>query len=302
MRIVNLTWNDYSNFSFSNAKSLQSIGVDCKAYTITPHEFGYKEQARVVSYAEMKQLACEVDIIQLFHTQVNILELVKNLNKHVIAYHTGTGYRQSPDEMNALFNPYVDFCFTDSPEFMTLGAKGVKYIATAIDTDEIKPELANTPYLFAHFPSKATTKGTDKIWEMVCGTDNIENLLAIERNILPHAENLKRINDRAPNYIEMFNPYQGDKPYGSFGVTAFEAAALDKVVITNSMFHNIYTGTYGLDSMLIANNEGNFKYHITEIISGRFTVNNFKVSPREWIIQKHGLKPSGEYLAKCLGL
>jgi len=178
------------------------------------------------------------------------------------------------------------------------------YIAAAINTDEIQFSThRNEELTFAHYPSNAPTKGTEKIKEMMSRFD--VRFLCDTTNV-SHDDNMKRISE-CDVYIELFAPLQNGKPYGSFGVTAFEAAAMGKFVITNSLFHNIYVdayGTYGQCGLLISNTENSFIQTI-EYLSQRITKEEFehnKIFTRNCIVEKHSYPATGNYLKSIFKL
>lgn len=301
MRIVFINYNDYSNLTFGWSQSLKSVGLDSDCFTLTRHDFDYHNQAEYVSQDRMKREISAADIVVIGHSKAFLLEMVKPFNKRVYVAHTGTEYRQSPNEMNAIFNTFVSGTITDSPEFMTLGARNIVYVAAAIDTDTIVPrETNNNQLLFAHYPSKAINKGSDFIRKTMSDLLNEVGGFAFDysESNLPHEANLERIS-KCDIYIEMFMPEQTGKPYGSFGVTAFEAAAMNKIVITNCAHLKVYKQAYScIPKMIIANTETEFidwiKIFIRDGISD--------IGSRNWIVEKHGLQATGKYLKQILGL
>lgn len=293
MRVVNLSYDDYSGFAYNNCLALRSVGIDCESYATKQHAFGYAEHSEIVDYDVMVAKASQAHIIQIFHSSEKILKHVRGLRKRLFCYHTGTVYRQEPDRLNAVFNPMVERTFIDSPEFFTLGGKNVTYIATAIDTAKIQPRpTRNEKPLFAHYPSRPDFKGTETIKRLM---SKYECDFICDERILPHEQNLERI-AKCDVYIELFSPKQSGKDYGSFGVTAFEAAAMGKCVITNSMFHQVYTNTYGQSGWLIvANTEHEFTESVRRIIVNGIDAQRPKMV-RKWIEEYHSLEATGNYL------
>lgn len=292
MKVVNLSKSDYSNFSYMNGAALRSVGVDCTAYTLQKNDFNYPKMATVIAESDIKKLCDDADVIQIFHTSRHILNFVRNLGKKIFVYHTGTLYRQNPLVKNDNFNTWVDRCFIDSPEFYTLGAKNVTYIAPALDMD-MYPFSYSGNKVFAHYPHKTDVKGTDKIIEMMKSHDVDFRWSA---DLVPFTENIKRMSD-CDVYVELFSPLQQGKPYGSFGTTAIEASALGKRVITNSLFHHVYTEAYGSDELFVANTENEF--HAAVERAKEYTKADAE-RIRQWVEDKHSLKATGQYLLKFL--
>ena len=40
MKVLNISTNDWANYSYSNAVALRSVGVKCDGLKIYPHSFG----------------------------------------------------------------------------------------------------------------------------------------------------------------------------------------------------------------------------------------------------------------------
>lgn len=304
MKVLNVCFDDYANFSYSNAKALQSVGIDAKCVKMKAHPFGYAEQGEVLSSYDMDSAIGEADFIQIMHSDEHCLEIVKKYNKPAVVYHTGTKYRNDPAGMNERFNPHVLMCFTDQCEFMQLGAKGIRYIATAIDTDTIKPvEYVQGEYtIFAHYPSKAEVKGTQHINEMMHKIVKQGSMLEyrVDTEMLVHEAQLNRMNE-CDVYIELFKLRLFDKPYGCFGVTAFEASALGKIVITNNIYEHVYTREYGDCALQIANTPERFESLVRKFDSmSREDLTIYQNACRRWIEEKHSYKATGEKLAGIL--
>lgn len=298
MTILNLTYNDYSNFSYNNMRAWKAASIDCEALTITPHPFGYTDQARVATWDQMREAAKGADLVQIFHSNKHLYELIKPLNRRTWVYHTGTAYRQAPKEHNDLLNGWVDRTMTDSPEFMILGAKDITYIATAIDTDAIRfSPHQNDPLVFAHYPSRPDFKGTAYIRSVMA--KHPSTIFRCDETRVPHSDNLKRISE-CDVYIELFMPKQYHAEYGSFGVTAFEAAAMGKSVITNSLYHKYYEQAYGQSGWLhVCNTTTEFTSLIVRIVRNGIDPRRKKLV-REWIEQYHSFEATGRYLMGLL--
>ncbi len=297
MKILNVSFSDYANFSYNNCMALRAAGADCSAIAIRPHSFGYQKQAAKSNYTIMRSVADDFDIIQIFHSSVDCLNAVHGLGKKLYVYHTGTVYRQHSEKYNNIFNDKVEKVFVDSPEFMFTGAKNATYIATAIDTDTIRPVTTNNhPLLFAHYPSRPEVKGTATICELMCEVPGVR--FVCDTTILPHEQNLKRIS-LCDVYVELFSPKQGGRTYGSFGVTAFEAAAMGKPVITNSVHHGVYRAAYGQDFMYIANTREEFIREV-KLLMNHPRLDELSKVIRNWIVEKHSYKATGDYILRHL--
>lgn len=309
MRILNLSYDDYSNFAYDNCQALLSVGINALSLKRVKHPFGYENESRIASTKEIQSAIDRADIIQLFHTDSTWLDYAYNQGKRVVVYHTGTTYRQNPDHCNNIFNNKVERCFTDQCEFIGLGMKNETYIATAIDVEKIQPVISKKfPLpLFAHYPSNPSVKGTAKIREMLehvfegvsVGGDECFD---INEDKLPHHYQLQRMND-CYVYIELFSPMQNNKPYGCFGVTAFEAAALGKIVITNNIHKKVYEDAYGECELIIANTEAEFISSVIDLMNGQGDELHYKMQKtRDWVVKNHSYEATGNRIKKILSL
>lgn len=296
MKVLFASYNDYSNLCQGFSDALNSIGIESSNAALSPHAFGYNTQ--VLSRNQMRNAMRDVDCIIIGHTHEMILDLCAGLGKRLFVIHTGTIYRQNPEKFNAIFNPVVERVLIDSPEFFDKGGKNVGYIAAAMDMNNITSvfSIARNP-VFAHYPSNPVVKGTETIKKMMSCFNAA--FLCDSEQIVSHEINLKRISE-CDVYIELFSPMQDGKPYGSFGVTSFEAAALGKIVVTNSTHHHVYKDAYGTNGeLVIANTHQEFFNEIYKIINS--DIAEKQRATRQWVEECHSLEATGRYLARLLG-
>ena len=302
MKILNLSYDDYANYAHENANALRATGAYCVDLKRIKHSFGYESESKVSSTDEIKKQIKQADIVQLFHSDSTWLNYAFDLGKKIYVYHTGTTYRQNSQHCNNIFNPFVNAAFTDQCEFIGLGMKNEKYIATAINTDKFKclNWKVSEKYFIAHYPSNPIVKGTGKIKQMLDEL-NISSY-NIDTTILAHSKQMQRMSD-CDIYIELFSPYQNGKPYGCFGVTAFEAASLGKLVVTNNIRNDVYEKEYGESPFFIANCETKFKSVLQYLlIQEKNKIKELQEKTRELMIQRHSYVSSGNYLKKALDL
>jgi glycosyltransferase involved in cell wall biosynthesis len=302
MKVLNVAVSDWANYSYCNAAALRSVGVDAVSVKIQPHVFGYDKQCKVCLDAEIKAAIDKATIVQLMHSNDRYLKYAKSKGKRVFVYHTGTNYRNNPAGMNTIFNPYVEAAFTDQTEFIGLGMKNQQYVPVAIDVAKYPRNYYEGGRLkIAHFPSNAEVKGTEEIVKMISGlegdfdflysTDNVDNKAQVARM------------DACDIYVELFKPYLNGKVYGCYGVTAFEAVALGKIVITQNMRTWVYKKFYGDCPLVIANNETDFVDHIKRLINTpQLEIIQMQRNAREWIVQKHSFEATGKRLKNLLGI
>jgi hypothetical protein len=220
--------------------------------------FGYNEESKVVDRQYIINHVNNYDVVQIFHSCPVILSLIEiaKFKGKLIVYHSGSRYRDEPFFYNNIFNPIVYRCITDQTEFMELGAKDIEYLAPHTDLKPVD-KRKDGKLIIGHYPSNAIVKGTKEIRGMLEPfKDEFE--IRIDETILPHDENLKRIAE-CHIYIELFKPELNGKPYGCFGVTAFEATALGCLVITNDLNKEVYENVFTRHDFLIANDKETFR-------------------------------------------
>lgn len=302
MRVLSISYDDYANFAHENANSLRAVGIDCIDLKRVKHPFSYGTESKVATSTEIQNQIKKADIVQLFHSDHTWLNYAYELGKRVFVYHTGTGYRLNPDNCNTIFNDKVERCFTDQCEFIGLGMKNETYIATAINTDKYKPSnnVISAPYKAYHFPSNPSVKGTEKIKEMLLKIEN--GIFKVNEDKVSHEAQIERMSE-CDIYIELFAPTQHGKPYGCFGVTAFEAAALGKIVFTNNIRQKVYSDAYGDCALIIANTELDFIQKMKWILGlNEKHIVNLQEQSRNWVIQNHSYIATGLRLKKLLNI
>ena len=294
--ILNLSSNDYANYSHDNARALRSIGLDCLDFTEQKHFYHYKSQSRRLTKAGMAYYIEKADIIQIMHSNVALFNLAVKLNPKakIYIYHTGTIYRKNHAHLNHIFKGYKTI--TDQTEFMTLDKH--KYIVSPVNYDRAR--IYNTgKKVIGHYPSVPETKGTPKILEMLSKVKP-PFILKHSNTIVPHAKQIERIS-QSDIYIELFKPeINGDK-YGCFGVTALEAAALGKMVVTQNLYPDVYNKEYGHCPLTIANTEHDFLNVIDGFLSmNRLVFRNLQKETSQIMKETHSYEATGYKIAEFI--
>jgi len=303
MKILNLCRDDWSNFMFDNAKALQSVGVNCVARKLNKHAFSYSEQCAIASHKEIVQEIKKADVVQLFHSDTTFLQDCVNMKKRVVVVHAGSVYRDNHVELNKAFNEHVSLSFIALGEFAGLGAKNEHYIVGAVDTDKLNcPVNQKRPYVFGHFPSNPVVKGTAKIVEIMDAIQHNSLLCEFRYSTdrTSYDVQLRRMND-IDIYIELFKRELDGKKYGSFGITALEAGAMAKIVVTMNLSNDVYFKTYGDTPFVLFEDEKTFAGSIMSIMfMSADAVNKLRRETRQHIVEKHGYLPSGNRIKKIL--
>lgn len=294
-KVLNLSSNDYANMAHNNANALRSIGVICEDLTLNSHVFGYTEESKVVDRQYIINHVNNYDVVQIFHSCPVILSLVEiaRFKGKLIVYHSGSRYRGEPFFYNNIFNPIVYRCITDQTEFMSLGGKDIAYLAPHTDLKPVDKRKEGK-LIVGHYPSNPLVKGTKEIREMLEPFKDIFEI-RIDETIIPHEENLKRIAE-CHIYIELFKPELNGKPYGCFGVTAFEATALGCLVITNDLNSSVYLSAYGNHPFLISNHINGFKIHLENQLNGLQT----HIAKQSNFFNKHSIEATGKRILELI--
>jgi hypothetical protein len=185
------------------------------------------------------------------------------------------------------------------PEFQYL-TDNFKYVVSAIDTEALQLvyKSVNSKVKFGHFPSNKDVKGSLDIVKLLQKLD-LDFTHSFER--MPyhlHIERLKNIDV----CIELMAKEQGGKPYGSFGLTALEAAALGKIVITQSLNDNgLYQDAYDIPLLNFIKNSEDLKKICLNL--DNYTDSHIRGQQeltREWVVKNHSFKATGERLKRIL--
>lgn len=291
MKIGLLCSDDHANFMYNLWQSLKGQDVVCNKLTL--HPFGYENQCPIILTSKIKETYKDCDIVILVHSDWELLELLDN--KLVLNYATGTKYRQSSELINSKFNAPITLIAL--PEFQT--APNPKYLVGAIDTDLLQPTgECSTPIKFGHYPSSKDVKGSLDIVNVMQSLP-VQFKYSFDRVSYP--EQIERIKE-IDVYIELMASTQGGKPYGSFGITCLEAAALGKIVITQNLNDNgLYNETYDIPPINFIKNKEDLKKVVLGLdnYSDSFILGQ-QMLTRNWVVNNHSYEATGKRLIKIL--
>lgn len=312
MNVLLLCYDDYANLAHTHTRALKSVGVQARCLKLKPHAFHYTEQGEVVRTEQMAEACRTATHIIVYHSSLHVLGIVQNfVNKNtqpraVIGFHTGTTYREDPTGVRRAFDQAgTRLHLTDQCEFLLPeSGKDLVYLAAAIDIKAIRaqgtfPQIGSR-YCIGHYPSKADVKGTERIRHLIDTYGGAFRFQCSEERV-PHREQIARMS-ACDIYLELFQPALAGKPYGCYGVTAFEAAALGRVVMTQNINEQAYRDAYGCAApFLLCNTEEQFGIHLERLAN---------MSPRKlqdlqedtylWINQHHSLPATGQRFARIL--
>jgi len=149
------------------------------------------------------------------------------------------------------------------------------------------------PLEIAHYPSNTEVKGTNHIINMLSDISSAKYYFICDTNEVDYRQQLDRLKT-CDIYIEMFKMELGQNIYGSFGITALEAAAMGKIVVTNNLHKELYQDVYGDCALQIVNTEKEFKDKINQLINlSTHELRELQHSTKQWVL-KHSYSATGD--------
>jgi hypothetical protein len=318
-----LTKHDWANTGWRFFKCLQYLELNAMMFKGEMHPFCYPEQGVIhpaIQEAEggfplwrVPELAHFVNHSRVIHfTSSSIIDTGVDLrNKNVVLQHSGNGYREGHPGMNKTFNPFVDATIIQMPDLLGLGAKNEHLIYFPVDTDFIQPvyKRQSDKLIIGHYPSMQRFKGSQEILNLIEKLEaekdlkdrfiyrgprdpgNLDNL-----DIAIWTEHLKRV-AHCDVIIDVFNPVVRGNQYGEWGNTSFEAAAMGKLVVTNSLRFDEYTKNYGDCELNIANNISELESVLRKLITmNPEELAQKRVKTRHWVELKHSIPATANRL------
>jgi len=296
MKIISITYDDYANYMWNVTKALRTVGLDAECYKIIPSPSKYKEEATIMTNSKMRILVC--DVLQLMHTREQLLSYLPK-HKRLFVYHTGTRYRQKQDVYNAMFNKRVERTFVDIPDLFNIKAKNCTLFPSPMNiTDKINYRPEGRKLIVGHFHPKPFVKGSHLICNAMSQIQDVE--FRYSSDLIPNDENLKRMAE-CDIIIDLMNNFQNGVPYGAWGVTTLEAAAMGKIVLSSDMFEDVYERFFDVCPVGKIDNEKGLIdfikfYNDMDINEFRMCQNVF----HEWVKSKHSYEASGKYFKQFI--
>jgi hypothetical protein len=260
---------------------------------------------------ELKQFAENARVVH-FRDSMLIDTGTDLTKKPVVVQHGGRTYRKAHEIINKLFNEFSDATLIQMPDLLGLGAKNEHLIYYPVQTDRLKPKYGRNheKLIIGHFPTSQIDKGSGliistlkKIHEgMPEFKDKFvymgpEEFKTTRDWIIIWTEHLKRV-AYCDIIIETVAMEAQGKPFGEWGNQAIEAAALGKIVITNSQSVELYKEEYGPDCALnIANNEEELQAQLLKFLSmSDHEIVREKQKSRVWVEKYHGMEATAKRL------
>ena len=319
--VLMLTIDDNANTGWRTSQCLKRMGLKVLFLKGCMHPYYYPEQGVIhptlaevsaVERGHIKDPVLRVPQLKPITDAAKCIHFIASRiidtgtdprTKKIVMQHGGRFYRTNHEVLNELIDPYVDANIIQMPDLMGLGAKNEHLIYFSVDTDYIQPsyETGYDKLIIGHFPSLSTEKGTDKIIRIVerFKEDNETNGKFLYDGIEKADKEVQTIwfnqlqrMGACDVIVDVCAETAQNKPYGEWGNTAFEAAALGKVVITNSHRVDMYEREYGCKpSMRIANTEEEVEKNLRElIVLPKGKLFKEKQAAREWVVKKHSIE------------
>jgi hypothetical protein len=172
----------------------------------------------------------------------------------------------------------------------------------------------NSPIKIAHFPRSPKAKGTHHILSVI---DKLKSDPSTKDKFTFHTsdgwqmnwlDNIERL-DTCDIYIESqaYTIGEGgkeEKVLNEFGLTAMEACALSKIVVTCFASFEEYKEDYGCVSEIVPSaSEDELELRLRELLAlPRDELINKRMATREWIIRAHSYEPTGLRIKRLLGI
>ena len=293
--ILNCCRDDWANFSYDNHLAMQAVGIDSVCVKLKRHDYEYENQAQVVTVSTLKELINQADIVQVFHSDKWMHQYLEG--KKVIVYHAGSTYRMHHAYYNHLWRN-ADLHVVCLGEFWKLAPKNKRYLVGAMEMDWHYSNC-HYPLEIAHYPSNPEVKGTNHIINMLSDISSDKYYFLCDTNEVDYRQQLNRLKT-CDIYIEMFKMQLGQNIYGSFGITALEAAAMGKIVVTNNLHKELYQDVYGDCALQIVNTEQEFKNKINQLINlSTHELRELQNKTKQWAL-KHSYLETGKRIKSLI--
>ena len=316
--VLLLARNDWANAGWRVLQCLQHLGIDSKLLIGKSHTFSYPQEGtlhpalgqKIVSHFPISvhapDLASEVRGAKVVHflssTFVDLgAENALYADRYVIVQHAGTTYRRGYTKCNDVFNRIANRTIVSTPDLLGLGAVNELYLSSPLNTDELTPQYyeGDRPVRVAHYPSKAGVKGTERIrraLEQMKKYRGNDFGFDISVNTVSWPENIKRMRF-SDIYIDGLKQELKGRPYGAWGRTTLEAAALGSIVLTHGRFIEPYRALYGTPPWSIIDSLDSLTMSLNHYLDcPKKELVEKQAAHREWVERHHSIPAAAEML------
>jgi hypothetical protein len=301
MKVLVLANTDWAGVGNNLTDSLCRVGVDAKLYCKNKGLYQHKNNSITKNQAIIFSKKC--NIIQYMHSEKVDLDI--NLKgKKIVVFHGGGKYRDDPQQICNVFNGIVDCSIIQTYDLFGLGAKNEKWLLPGIDVHSIIPvyNINNNKIIVGHYPSSKIGKGSETIEKIIKNIKGKVPEFEFIRsyNRVSWDQQLKRLSE-VDIYIERMSLQKltknGWKRTGVWGMTALEAAALGKIVVTNFYGKKFYKKQFGDYALQVADSEKQMTEILINLLSStKKELLSLKKETVKWVKEKHSLEVLGKRL------
>jgi len=314
--IVFLSIGDWANVGASLAAAGREVGMDCVSFDYKHHPFGYLTKSSLLDEidpgfakrgrGDLRKFTDDFKAVVLMHSRSpaffgfkkeDIIE--KRSWQKWAAFHGTTPFRESL----LGFNEIVDVQLFQTADLSEHGMVNEQWLIPPVDTEYIKPVFSESEIIkgkglvFRHNPRHEICKGSsvvNKVMENFKSRCNYE--FSSEQKLWP--ENIERMGQCDAYIVSMGETNIGE---GEWGLTALEAAALGKIVITQFGGLSKYEKEYNCVCPFVVVENSRLDIAIEKVltISPGEIVDRQKQT-RKWVEDVHSYKPTGLRLKKFL--
>lgn len=303
MKTLILATEDDANWGYILSKILELQGYEVTGMKLRQHPFNYPKEMELTNLAEMNAATRHADLVIFPQFDLTIMNAIDLTGKKVGICHAGTFFRQNKKYCNEILNPLMTFQWVMGHDMWDPGTINKFYMGLGIDTDFITPDFTDYNITIKHSPSSNDRKGSPKIIQILERLKSKYPFITIDIRMdrCSWEENLRRVKP-CDIYIDELMLYQGTQILGAYGMSALEAAAMGKIVVSNNLWAEHYRAEYGVYEMIQAtNNEGEMFQRLERLILMTPDERLFlKQKTRAWVEAFHSLKSTGDRLIKKL--
>ena len=300
MDILFCAIKDWANAGSLMAKAVRSVGGDAQCVVRHHHVFNYgnnNNNTQWINIVELQKMVDESKAIVLLHSDE--YQKLEFSGQKVAVFHGGSKYRRHYQKLNRLFNRFVDITLIQTADLLEKGPKDAYWVMPPIDTEYLLPDFKTEDKLiFAHHPSNSRFKGSDAIKYIMSRFPDVR--FNFDLSILEWNSHLDRLR-KCDVYIERMNLNREGNVTGVWGMSAMEAAALGKIVVTNDLWRSSYIKHFGNCPLIVANSVEELEEVVTNIISmSKSDIISLKKATRYWVVKNHSMEPTGKRLMGIL--
>ena len=308
--VVLVCLKDFANVAYTYQEALRSVGVNATAYASRLLNFLEYPQTCAILGGKSGNYIRKADVIIYMHSQYLDLGLSRKAlaAKKLMVFHGGTNYRKFSDSLNRNFERLgAKTTLIQTLDLWNLGAKNKVWMLPAVNTNLLKPTFQpmRRRKVIAHYPHKAPYKGTgtiNKVLDRMVDEPSLNTLFEYrydgERTVW--TKNIERM-DKCDIYIESLSLSEKTNRH-EWSVTALEAAALGKIVVTNMTDVKRYEKEYGPCALHIANTEEQLFQTLSRLVTMESNIEfqKLKSESRAWVEKLHSYRAIGARLKKVI--